>query len=118
MRKSLRGLFALACAVGSDSHALLMHARLGERRALSKRALTLPELKPAHRSQYRVGIQPRLQLRAALRNQATQLNRTQLEHRTHFAMVELVEIKKRERASLRIGRACDPDGELLRLKLA
>ena len=35
----------------------------------------------------------------------------------HFAMVELIEIKKRERASLRIGRAGDPDGELLRLEL-
>ena len=76
MGKSLRGVFAFACPEGSDTHRLVMHARLGERCALSERALTLPEFKPTHRSQYRVRIQPRLQFCAALRNQATQLNRT------------------------------------------
>jgi hypothetical protein len=46
-----------------------MHARLGKRRALRERTLTMPELQPLHRLKMGVRIEPGLQLGAALRDQ-------------------------------------------------
>ena len=83
----------------------------------SESALPLPKIKPAHCSRIACAHQARLEIGGGLRNQTTQAQMTQLQKGHISRWLNSSEIIKRERASLRIGCAGNPDRQLLRLKL-
>src|ERR1043165_9040762 len=59
-------------------------------------------------------IEPRLELAATAANQVGQFAGLHVQQRKKFGKRELIEIKKRKRAALRVGRGGNPDGQLLR----
>src|SRR5438876_6740134 len=62
-------------------------------------------------------VQPGLKLSPPVAEQFRQLGRFQLGHREQLAIIELIEIKKRQRGPLRFRRSGNPDGKLLRIEL-
>src|SRR5207302_1861131 len=62
-------------------------------------------------------IEPRLKLPARVRKQVRELGGFYFQKREHFTERELIEIKKRERAALRVGRSGNPNGELIGFEL-
>src|SRR5438046_113333 len=62
-------------------------------------------------------VQPGLELSPPVTEQFRQLGRLQLGHRKQLAIIELIEIKKRQRGPLRFPRSSNPDGKLVRLEL-
>src|SRR5437588_7649278 len=66
---------------------------------------------------WRRRIEPRLKLPARVRKQVRELGGFYFQKREHFTERELIEIKKRERAALRIGRSGNPNGELIGFEL-
>ena len=65
----------------------------------------------------RGGIEPRLKLAPAARNQVRELGGFHLQKRKHLAQTEFIQIEERQGAALRLGRRRNPDGQLLRLRV-
>src|SRR5689334_17966400 len=62
-------------------------------------------------------IQPRLKFLARVADVFRELRRLEFRQQLQFFVIELIQVKKSQHAALRLGSACDPDSELLRLQL-